>query len=248
MKDQFQATESLHVRFPPFINMTTGEEIIGTDTCLVTYKKPGSAPASLSASWDTDIELWTLDIAPGGGNYAQGEWLFKAVSNDVNALPQRKVLQWGDYVNDLDALISSRSTPAQILSDATPMAGANVNALTPTRSGYLDAAISSRASGTDYTSLRAARLDNLDDLVSSRLASDDYTSPDNTNIGVAAAQATAAAVDAAVIKKVQIGRWKIDGTQLVLYEIDGLTEYKRFDLKDNTGAPSATRIFERVPA
>jgi len=41
---------------------------------------------------------------------------------------------------------------------------------------------------------------NLDATVSSRLASASYTAPDNTNIGVAAAQATAAATDTAAIK------------------------------------------------
>ena len=63
MKDQFQSTEALKVRFPPFVNKSTGEEILGSDTCTVTYKKPDNSTGSLSATWDTDIQLWKLDIA-----------------------------------------------------------------------------------------------------------------------------------------------------------------------------------------
>jgi hypothetical protein len=43
------------------------------------------------------------------------------------------------------------------------------------------------------------------------------------------------------------GRWKIIGTQLVLYDVDNVTPIKTFDLKDAGGAPSSTSIFERDP-
>jgi hypothetical protein len=124
MKDQFQSTEALKVRFPPFVNKSTGDEILGTDTCTVTYKKPDNSTGSLSATWDTDIQLWKLDIA--SGSYMQGEWLFKAVSSDTNGRTQRKSLQWGDYVGNLDVAVTTRATQAQILSDATPFAGAKL--------------------------------------------------------------------------------------------------------------------------
>ena len=49
-------------------------------------------------------------------------------------------------------------------------------------------------------------------------------------------------------RQAAIGRWKIVGTQLLLYEDDGVTVFKTYDLKDADGNPSATRVFERDPA
>ena len=51
------------------------------------------------------------------------------------------------------------------------------------------------------------------------------------------------------IQRMQGGRWKIAGTQLVCYYRDGSSwvEFARFDLLDDSQAPSSTRIFERVP-
>lgn len=43
------------------------------------------------------------------------------------------------------------------------------------------------------------------------------------------------------------GRWKIQGTQLIVYDSDGVTPLLTFNLKDDLGNPSNTRIFERVP-
>lgn len=131
MKDQFQTAEDLHVRFAPFIDKTTGDEIIGTDTCSVSFRDPlGSLGGPVSATWDSSIQLWALTLTRAAYpvlTYGTGEWLFLATSDDVNARPQRKVLQWGgDYVDDIDDAITSRATQAQILSDATPFAGAKL--------------------------------------------------------------------------------------------------------------------------
>ena len=48
-------------------------------------------------------------------------------------------------------------------------------------------------------------------------------------------------------RQAALGRWKIVGTQLHLYEDDGVTVFKTYDLKDADGNPSATRVFERDP-
>ena len=58
----------------------------------------------------------------------------------------------------LDAAVSTRATQAQILSDATPFPGASI---TEARLARLNADISSRADGAQYTTTRAAYLDNL---------------------------------------------------------------------------------------
>jgi len=57
---------------------------------------------------------------------------------------------------------------------------------------------------------------------------------------------------ATLLTKYQEGRWKIhtsgaDAYRLVLYDTDGVTVLKKFDLKDSSGAPSVLPIFERVP-
>lgn len=49
------------------------------------------------------------------------------------------------------------------------------------------------------------------------------------------------------IRQAALGRWKIAGTQLLLYANDGVTVFRTFDLKDTAGVPSATQIFERDP-
>lgn len=63
----------------------------------------------------------------------------------------------------------------------------------------------------------------------------------------AATQATQAASNSDDLRKIAVGRWKIQGTQLILYELDGTTPYKAFDLKDDAGQPTSQRIYERVP-
>lgn len=44
-----------------------------------------------------------------------------------------------------------------------------------------------------------------------------------------------------------LGRWKIEGTTLRLYEEDNVTIFKEFALKDNVGDPSNTSIFDKDP-
>jgi hypothetical protein len=47
--------------------------------------------------------------------------------------------------------------------------------------------------------------------------------------------------------KILRGRWKIQGTQLLMYDDDGITILRTFDLRDSQGQPSATNVFERMP-
>ena len=163
MKAQFQSSEQIQVRFPPFVDFTTGRHIIGTDTATMSLRKgDGTTQTGVALSWDSVVHLWYVDLTPSLPTEA-GEWRFKASSSDSNAFAQWKILHIGDYIDHLDietstratqaqilsdatpfpgaridAAVSTRATQAQILSDATPLAGANVNALTTTRSSYLD--------------------------------------------------------------------------------------------------------------
>ncbi len=47
--------------------------------------------------------------------------------------------------------------------------------------------------------------------------------------------------------RIGVGRWKIQGTQLLIYDEDNTSVLLSFNLKDDVGAPTSTRIFERAP-
>lgn len=50
-------------------------------------------------------------------------------------------------------------------------------------------------------------------------------------------------------RQAALGRWRIDAStkKLLLYEDDGVSVFKTFDLKDSAGVASVTQIFERDP-
>jgi hypothetical protein len=49
------------------------------------------------------------------------------------------------------------------------------------------------------------------------------------------------------MRQAALGRWKIQGTQLLLYKDDGVTPFKTYNLRDVFGNPTATAIFDRIP-
>jgi len=51
-----------------------------------------------------------------------------------------------------------------------------------------------------------------------------------------------------LIRKIQTNRWKIENNQLVIYDDDGVTPLKVFNLKDKYGNPSEVNVYEREPA
>lgn len=63
----------------------------------------------------------------------------------------------------------------------------------------------------------------------------------------AADSADLAATAAIMVRKFQTNRWKIVSNQLVVYDDNGTTPFKTFNLLDQSGAPTMTNIFERVP-
>lgn len=48
-------------------------------------------------------------------------------------------------------------------------------------------------------------------------------------------------------RQAAVGRWKITGTTLELFEDDGVTVFKSFALKDSLGNPSSVNIFDKDP-
>lgn len=86
-------------------------------------------------------------------------------------------------------------------------------------------------------------------LVSLKIGNPDGTISDNID----AIQSTVSGLSASgpkidTLHQIAVGRWKVQGTQLLLYNADGTTVLKAFDLKDDAGDPSNLRIFERVPS
>jgi len=51
----------------------------------------------------------------------------------------------------------------------------------------------------------------------------------------------------ATIYKIETGRWRIVGTQMIFYDADGTTPILTFDLKDIAGLPTDQNVYERVP-
>ena len=179
MKAQFQSSEQIQVRFPPFIDFTTGRHIIGTDTATMSLRKgDGTTQTGVALSWDSVVHLWYVDLTPSLPTEA-GEWRFKASSSDSNAFAQWKILHIGDYIDHLDIETSTRATQAQILSDATPFPGARIDAAvstratqaqilsdaTPFQGARIDAAVSTRATQaqilSDATPLAGANVNAL---------------------------------------------------------------------------------------
>lgn len=52
-----------------------------------------------------------------------------------------------------------------------------------------------------------------------------------------------------LIRKVESGKWKAVGTQMIFYDDDGVTPLLTFDLKDENGNPidASEDVFERIP-
>ena len=77
----------------------------------------------------------------------------------------------------------------------------------------------------------------------------------STNVTVQLAQSSSPTLidasdirtDLAYIKQIEQGRWKILDNQMIFYDSDGVTPIRTFDLKDKSGIPTATNVYERVP-
>lgn len=48
-------------------------------------------------------------------------------------------------------------------------------------------------------------------------------------------------------RQAAVGRWRIEGTTLNLYEEDGVTIFQSYELKDSDGNPSSARIYDKDP-
>ena len=67
----------------------------------------------------------------------------------------------------------------------------------------------------------------------------------HTTAGTFGKAATDTLAHALMARKVLMGKWKIASFQLTLYDVDGVTPIQVFDLKDDLGNPTNTKVFER---
>lgn len=111
-KLQFASTEALQITFPPFFNTMTGDLYMGTDTVLLTIKRPNGTllPSPPAPTFDSDVHLWIAEVAVG--SFAAGRWMIRAVSNGGSSIDQNINLTWGDYVDTIGTINTKVGTPA----------------------------------------------------------------------------------------------------------------------------------------
>jgi hypothetical protein len=81
------------------------------------------------------------------------------------------------------------------------------------------------------------------------VASDNYARLGVPSSGSIAADLASIKIDTIKSRKVLEGKWKIDTSTdtFTVYDTDGTTTLMSFAIKDNTGSPSSTQIYERDP-
>lgn len=70
-----------------------------------------------------------------------------------------------------------------------------------------------------------------------------------TTLGTLATQSSVSTIAAAVglVLKIQKNRWKIQNNQMIIYDDNGSDPIVTLDLKNASGQPSMTEVYERVP-
>ena len=122
-KSQFQSTEDLLIRLPPFISTEDGSYfLVGSDCTLVVVKPDGTlyAGAIDAPAQDANTGHWKSRIA--AAHYIQGVWTIKATSTDTGALEQFREIIWGDYVDDITLTKTQATTAASQATTAASQA------------------------------------------------------------------------------------------------------------------------------
>jgi hypothetical protein len=273
-KFQFQSTEDLLIRLPPFIKSTDGTYIYTGDTCAVVVVKPGGTlyGSAVTMTRDANTGHWTGSIPLA--DHEHGVWLVKATSSGVaGALEQFREYAWGDYVDDI-TLTKTQATNAASSASSADGKCTTIQSKTdnlpsdPADQSLLAADIAAVKGDTaavklvtdglptfpsdpaDESALEAVIAAVQGDVTAIKAKTDvPVEIASAAAVGAVQSDLTTVKTDTTFIKRMQGGRWKILGTQLVCYYLDGVvwTEFTRFNLKDDTGAPTQTRIFEREP-
>lgn len=227
-KYQFQATEDMLIRLPPFIKADGTYIFSGTNCTLAVVKPNGTLFAGSidTPAQDTNTGHWKSRIPVA--EYIKGTWLIKATSTDSGTpLPQFREIVWGEF----DELTAIKAKTDNLPSD-------------PADESLLEAAITAVSTklGTPtsdiHTEVAAVKADTAAiETVTSALPTFPSDPASQTTLDVLAA--------------VAVGKWTIDATtkQLILYQWSGgsWVEFRRFDLYDKDGVPSTTQVYSRIP-
>lgn len=191
-----------------------------TDTLAVVAVRPNGTdyPLAITPVFVATTKSWLVTIP--AADYMAGRWIFWAISSsDIYGPRQHCVAHWGDtWAQLLAAAISSAADAATAVTAAGTAATKADDAKTAANTAATKADDAKTAANTAATK--------ADDAKTAAL--------------VASSQATLA-------RQAGINRLKVDTTAKtqILYADDGTTPLKTWHLTDETGAATATRIFER---
>jgi hypothetical protein len=217
MKSQFQSTEALRVRLPPFLNKYTWQYITGSDVATFTIKAPdgtllvsgiNGVPAAV---YDADVCMWSLDLPnsyyTAHQSLTTNEWKLYAVSNDTAAMPQWASYSWGDYMDDVT---TGKTAAISVDSKLTSSRASYLDKLNIT--GNVAAQSDVAALGADIAAVQAD-VDTLKDVAVGKWVIDPLAN------------------------QLVLYRW--DGSSWVMFQ--------RFNLFDKDGNPSSSEIYARIP-
>jgi hypothetical protein len=256
MKTQFQSTEKLRIRLPPFLNKNDWSYIMGTDVATLYIKCPDGTVLQTGVdgvptpTYDTDVHMWSVDLDvsyyTAHADPSTDEWKVYATSNDANYVPQWASYMWGDYVDD----VTEAKTSASSADDKCTTIQAKTDNLPsdPADESLLEAAI--RGVQADTTAIKA-----VTDALPTFPSDPADESLLEAAIAAVSADVTAMQTDVETLKNVAVGKWVIDtvNNQLVLSRWDTggggghWVEFQRFDLLDKDGNPSSSKIYARIP-
>lgn len=236
----------------------TGNPITGVAFGSVTvyYLKEGQATATLkvlsSGDWserDATNEAGYYDLQFSGTELDTVGQFFFSVSSAGSYVHHGRMDVVANITSDVVSLLGTPAG-ASVSADIAGVRGASNKDLT-----QLDTKLGTPAAASVSADIAGVRGASNKDLtqIDSKLGTPSGASMSADIASAASAassagtQATAAAADTALLKKERFNHWKIVGTQLILYDDNGTTVLKVWDLKDDAGLPSSTRVFERIP-
>ena len=223
----------------------------------------GLATSTALADVQTDVDSLTTAVAN--------------VQTDTNDIQTRlpAALVSGRMDASVGAMAAGVVTAAAVAADAIDADALAADAVTEIQSGLatssalstLSTAVSNVQADTDniQTRLPAAlsggRMDSVVNAMASGVITAAVIATDAIDADALAASAVAEIQSGLVVsaditdintkldtlEAVAVGRWRVVGDQLILYQLDGTTALATFNLFDDSGDPSSTRIFERVP-
>lgn len=75
----------------------------------------------------------------------------------------------------------------------------------------------------------------------------DATPFNGADVGIIKTQTAQTQAIVSLLQKLETGRWKISGVQLIFYDTDSITPILKFNLFDAQGKPTGANVFEMVP-